>query len=312
MKKKSLLIVSIALITTVSFLFEACKKDDDNFAPTASFTVTPNSGSIETLFVFNASASTDQEDSVDMLQVRWDFDGDGNWDSDWLATKITQVTYSAGGTYSALLEVKDTQGSTGQSSQDVTVSDGGGGVTGTITDPRDDQTYTTIELGNQTWFSENLNYPASGSWCYDDDPVNCETYGRLYNWQLAKNVCPAGWHLPSDNEWKQLEMYLGMSQSEADDIDWRGTDEGKKMKTTAGWANDGNGNNLSGFSGLPGGSRNPYGNYYSKGGEGVWWSATEFSNEAAVGRMLSYEEDGVYRFDSFFKTVGASVRCVKD
>ena len=84
---------------------------------------------------------------------------------------------------------------------------------GTFTDSRDGNTYKWIEIGNQIWMAENLNFHAnSGCWVYDNNPENADTYGRLYNWETARNVCPDGWHLPSDNEWKELEVYLGISQ----------------------------------------------------------------------------------------------------
>ena len=305
------IIVVIGLIAIISLMFQGCEIEDDNFPPTASFTVSPYSGTTETVFVFDATTSTDIEDPIDDLQIRWDFNGDGVWDTDWIFEKYYNIQFIDESNYIAKLEVKDSKGATGQTTESIAVSNGGGGGD-TFTDPRDQQIYATVLIGNQTWFSENLNYTATGSWCYEDDPAYCETYGRLYNWEMALNVCPTGWHLPGDDEWKQLEMYLGMSQSDADDIDWRGTDEGKKMKAISAWFEDGNGSNISGFSGLPGGSRNAFDHYQGKTAEGVWWSATALNAEAAIGRMLSYEEDEVYRFDSFFKTVGVSVRCVKD
>ena len=301
----------IGLMTILSVLFQGCATENDNFPPTASFTVSAYSGNTETIFVFDATGSSDIEDPTEDLLVRWDFNGDGVWDTDWIFEKYYSIQFLDEMTYTVKLEVKDTQGATDQTTQNIEVNNGGGGET-SFKDPRDNQTYAIKQIGDQTWFTENLNYPSNGSWCYDDDPANCETYGRLYDWETAKTACPTGWHLPSDQEWKQLEMYLGMSQGEADADDWRGTDEGKKMKAASGWADDGNGSNSSGFSGLPGGSRNAFGSYHDKGGEGVWWSSASFSAEAAMGRMLSYEYDEVYRFESFFKTVGASVRCVKD
>jgi len=310
MKPKTTTFLIIGLITIITLMFEACVIEEENFAPTASFTVSPDNGSTETVFVFDASASADPEDSGSQLQLRWDFNGDNTWDTDWITEKFYNIQFIDESTYIAKLEVKDTQGATDQTTQTITVNNGSGGST--ISDPRDGRTYTTIVIGSQTWFSENLKYQVRSSWCYNDDPDNCETYGPLYDWETAKNICPTGWHLPSDEEWKQLEMQLGMIQSEADDIDWRGTDEGKKMKTIAGWANEGNGINSSGFSGLPGGFRNAFDTFHGLGAEGVWWSSTEYSTEGAMGRMLGYENDEVYRFETFFKTVGASVRCLKD
>jgi len=79
--------------------------------------------------------------------------------------------------------------------------------------------------------AENLNFdPGKWSAMYDNDPAYADTFGRVYFWKALSSVCPTGWHVPSDDEWKELEMYLGMSQVEADKDGWRGTDEGDKLK----------------------------------------------------------------------------------
>ena len=77
-----------------------------------------------------------------------------------------------------------------------------------MTDARDAQTYQTVTLGEQTWLARDLNYASDDSKCYDDDPANCEIYGRLYDWEASKTACPAGWHLGSDEEWSTLIKYL--------------------------------------------------------------------------------------------------------
>jgi len=140
---------------------------------------------------------------------------------------------------------------------------------GVLTDLRDGQEYKTTEIGEQWWMAENLNfYTSSSSWYYDNDSTtHSETYGRLYTWETAKNVCPAGWHLPDDSEWKDLEMHLGMTQVQADNTGWRGTDQGVQLSI------DGN----SRFEALLAGYRFYTGAFYDLGTSAYFWSSTEAS-----------------------------------
>ena len=96
---------------------------------------------------------------------------------------------------------------------------------GTFTDPGDGKKYKTVRIGTQTWMAENLNYAANGSVCYDNNPKICRRYGRLYAWDSAEEVCPKGWHLPSDEEWQVLVDYAGGDKVAKDPRD------GKKYKT---------------------------------------------------------------------------------
>ena len=188
-------------------------------------------------------------------------------------------------------------------------------TTGEFTDNRDEQVYKCVKIGNQTWMAENLNYETENSYFYDDNPANCNVYGRLYNWDAAMTACPTGWHLPSDGEWKTLEMYLGMSQSQADISGWRGTDEGIQMKSTSSWNNKGNGTNSSGFNALAGGAFNFGGFFIDLGYASYWWSATEDATEEgawlAWDCSLQFGEDKVGRPHED-KTNYFSVRCLKD
>lgn len=177
------------------------------------------------------------------------------------------------------------------------------------TDSRDAQVYNIVTIDSQRWFKENMRYNVSGSMLNPSNPNS--DYGRLYSWQQAQSACPSGWHLPSDDEWKQFERSLGMTQSQSDAEQWRGSNEGSKLKATSGWTNNGNGNNSSGFNALPAGYYNnvTYGNL---GGQGYFWTATSSSTNTAWYRYLSWELTQVYRHYDFDKTYMLSCRCVQD
>jgi len=208
---------------------------------------------------------------------------------------------------------------------------------GTVTDI-DGNVYQTVTIGDQVWMLENLKVThyrngdpipnvtvgwvweglSTGAYCeYDNDIINVATYGRLYNWFAvddSRSIAPEGWHVPTDEEWKQLEMFLGMSQSEADDNGARGTDEGGKLKEvgTTFWDSPNTGaTNESGFSALPGGYRLSVGIFSNMGEAADMWSTTESSSGSALYRYLSSNGSGIYTF-SYYKPAGFSVRCVKD
>lgn len=179
---------------------------------------------------------------------------------------------------------------------------------GSFTDPRDGKVYKTVVIGNQEWMAENLTYaPSSGDYgAYDNDNANAAIYGYLYNWQTALNVCPVGWHLPSDEEWTELTDYLGENT-------------GGKLKATgtiqAGtglWHNPNTGaTNETGFTALPGGGRRSNGTFSHIGAGGHWWSATEYDTDIAWRRYVLYDWSNVLR-SSELKDLGFSVRCVRD
>ena len=103
---------------------------------------------------------------------------------------------------------------------------------GTFTDRRDGELYKWVKIDNQIWMAENLRYASSGSGYYD-----LHEYGRFYNWESAKKACPPEWHLPSDEEWKVLERFLGMTKSEINNESWVERESGKvglKLKSKSG------------------------------------------------------------------------------
>jgi len=175
----------------------------------------------------------------------------------------------------------------------------------TFVDSRDGKTYKKATIGTQTWMAENLNYDVPGvttDVCYGDSADNCAKYGRLYDWPAAKKACPAGWHLPSYDEWMTLVEYAGgwsMART--------------TLKSTTGWNNDGNGTDDYGFSALPGGFYGYEGsNFDAAGDDGYWWSATEINADNARYYYLNHDNVNVYR-DYFDKTSFlSSVRCLQD
>ncbi|MDD3731704.1 MAG: fibrobacter succinogenes major paralogous domain-containing protein, partial [candidate division Zixibacteria bacterium] len=209
---------------------------------------------------------------------------------------------------------------------------------GTVTDI-DGNVYQTITIGTQVWMAENLKVThyregdaiphvtdgttwaglTTGAYCeYNNDVNNVAVYGRLYNWYAvidSRNIAPEGWHVPSDEEWKQLEMYLGMSQADADITDWRGTDEGGKLKETGTihWYSPNTGaNNESGLSALPAGSRLSNGSYTNLRVGTYFQTSTEESiSHYGWTRQLIFSSSQISR-SCLNKRYGFSVRCVKD
>ena len=207
----------------------------------------------------------------------------------------------------------------------------------TVTDI-DGNIYQVVKIGDQWWMKENLKVTHyrnadpilhetdggewtglfMGAYCeYNNDPANVATYGRLYNWTAvndSRSIAPEDFHVPTDEDWKQLEMYLGMSPDRADTTGWRGTDEGGKLKEsgTMHWSVPNEAaTDESGFSALPGGYRGTLGGYYDMGGYAGFWSATEAYTPTAWLRGLSAYDSTVNR-DESDRRVGLSIRCVLD
>jgi len=210
--------------------------------------------------------------------------------------------------------------------------------TGTFTDPGDGRVYRTIKIGHQVWMAENLNVSryrngdpipnvrdeeewgrlSGGAWChYDNETEHEATYGKLYNWYAVsdpRGLAPAGWHIPTDEEWKELEMCLGMRQAEAGYKGWRGKDHGGMLKEpgTLHWKAPNSGaTDESGFTALPGGYRDVDGCFYVLGYSGYWWSASQFAPYFAWYRSLYYTHSKIHRTNSY-EGDGFSVRCLRD
>ncbi len=195
----------------------------------------------------------------------------------------------------------------------------------------DGNTYKTVTIGTQTWMAENLKtakyndgtvipnitdktlWPnlTTGAWAYyNNDAANDAKYGKLYNWYAVsktsngnKNVCPTGWHVPTNAEWTVLTDYLGGESVSGGKMKEVGTTSWNILNTDA--------TNTSLFSALPGGTRLNDGYDEVIGSQGYWWSSTEGLTNSAWCRSLGYGSGGISIFH-FIKENGVSVRCLRD
>ena len=235
-------------------------------------------------------------------------DGTGVCDGDSILWKVENKRFII---QSSLLEIASDYEVSGYK---FTLTDSAGKVTylninesqqkGTFTDSRDGKKYGTVKINDQTWLAENLDYEVEGSECYGNDPANCTKYGRLYDWKTALNICPKGWHLPSDKEWQTLEDFAGNGIA------------GKKLKARSGWNFDnngesGNGTDIYGFSALPGGNGYSGSGFLNAGNRSHWWSSTEGNDTTAFYRIMYNSLAGISRSNDD-KAYLFSVRCIQD
>jgi uncharacterized protein (TIGR02145 family) len=191
-------------------------------------------------------------------------------------------------------------------------------------DIRDAKTYETVIIGGKTWMAQNLNYETvTGSWCYDDNASYCNQYGRLYDWNTAmdgsssstispsgvKGVCPAGWHLPSRQEWGDLAIAAGGT----DAYGVTGT-AATKLKAKSSWNNNGNGTDDYGFTALAAGYRANTGAFSNVGLDGEWWTATQYNADNAFVRNMASSRSDVRETPRMKSSSGhgGSVRCVRN
>ena len=220
----------------------------------------------------------------------------------------------------------------------------------TVTD-YDGNVYHTVTIGTQVWTKENLNVKhylngdpitevkdsvawvtqKTGAWCYNENkPSNGPVYGTLYNWYAAndsRKIAPVGWHLPTDEEWNTLEIFLGMPKATANLDQYRGTKEGNALKepgTTTHWTLDccaghvpNAGTNSSGFAALGSGFRwyfnagAPYRSFSPPTGNAQFWTSTAPNDSTAWLRHLCVYHEDIFRAN-WKKTNGSSIRLIKD
>ena len=247
----------------------------------------------------------------------WNF-GDGS-----SSTEANPLhTYNSAGTYTVELMVSNDYGfDTETKINYITVESGGNSITDI-----DGNVYATIQIGEQKWMVVNLkttkyndgtfieliadnaawenNTTGAYCWLNNDEPQYGETNGALYNWNAVNrgNLCPNGWHVPTNDEWTVLKNYVA--------ADGHSGNEGTALRATFGWPNGGNGTDDYGFTALPGDMRFDNGNF-SDFDFGYWWSSTEYNptNAWFIGLYGNYNP--IYQ-SNYSKQSGYSIRCLKD
>ena len=272
-----------------SYWFNLCENDD--LKATKSLFTVETSG-LQVSF---------KNSSQKALSYFWTF---GNGQTSTLANPV--INYPDVGTYTVTLTATNSIGSN-SSSQTFTVTNS----TNILTDI-DGNSYNTVTLGTNKWMKENLKTTkysngdlipnpnssawsgiTSAAWCYyDNNASNNAVYGKLYNFFVVedtKNVCPTGWHVPTDAEWKALEMYLGMTQIQADAELWRGTNQGSILSGTAslwqaGILKSNAQFGTSGFNAIPAGFRYISGVFGYLGTASFFWTSTVTDGSNSVVR----------------------------
>jgi len=152
------------------------------------------------------------------------------------------------------------------------------------------QEVETIKIGNQVWMSANIDSVVIDSYCFNNDTSNCHKYGRLFNWETALSICPDGFHLPSDDEWKELTDTLGGLNRVGQKLKRGGTSE---------------------FEAPLGGNFNKGLEIFSYSNEhGYFWTSTPFNKKAAWFRQIGEKQTNINR-STVDKEYFFSVRCIK-
>lgn len=335
--KKSLSITAIVFLFSV--LMISCSKDDDNSSDNNNNTPNPPANNAPDV-PSNPVPQDAAIDQALQLTLNWDCsdpDQDPLTYDVYFATGNPPATKVLEGTSNASYSTAQLQYNTTYFWKVIAMDDEGLTTAGPVwqftteeeiivfqcgddfTDPRDGKIYQTAQFGNLCWMKQNLDHgdmiQTSGEqtnnglaekYCYDDDPANCATYGGLYQWnelmQYSKgdDLCPAGWHTATFDDWKDLEMSLGMTAQDAGQFSgWVGTDQGTQLQESTG------------FGALLGGYVSKAGVSTALGFAGRYWTSTEENSYNAYSRELQ-SGNGQVRHDKWDKDLGYYVRCVMD
>lgn len=196
-----------------------------------------------------------------------------------------------------------------------------------LKDKRDGRVYKTVQIGEQRWMAENLRYSLKGSFCYEGKEHNCETYGRLYNWAMSRmlvdfynnksikkikqinkihDICPTGWHIPSNKEWKTMKAFVG-KKGRSDGV-------GISLKSPELWNRELRlpaGSDEFGFNAIPAGERYFIGTFMDIGASAQFWASNELDASGASFWRMTYDSRSLEQvYES--KENAVSVRCIED
>ncbi|MCV6630282.1 MAG: hypothetical protein OIF50_10570 [Flavobacteriaceae bacterium] len=321
MKVKSIVSLSLSTVVLLCVTVVSCTQEElEQFIPTQPELLSPQNNEIDVNktphFSWEPSTDNDGDDSLITYDVYL-------WTNATTETIIAEnltltsinaypnnlISLATGETYFWKVVAEDQQGNEVSSAT----------FTFTITEHPsltfDGQTYTTIKIGNHRWLKQNLNsanHPIGISRCYNEQAENCNTYGRLYDWHAAMNIADQipGWHLATDEEWKDLEKAIGMDPVEADQKGYRGTNQGPQLMIGG---NSGFEARLAGETTIFNqGSNNPVSHSINELGT-FWTATTGLSNLRAFTRTIMHDRTTVNRLDNKYKSYYYfSVRLVMD
>ena len=198
---------------------------------------------------------------------------------------------------------------------------------GSLTDERDGKTYRTVKIGDQEWMAENLNFETDGGICYNDSLENCNKYGRLYTWasamdsvgafsetskgcgydmnckfeEPARGICPSGWHMPSNREWRELIDFVEKDSTVA-----------IVLKSESGWPRQCNGTDAAKFTVLPAGYESQESNFWGKDIAAAFWEGGSSGGVNMINTFYFSYGGKMPILYSLHKYDHASIRCVKD
>lgn len=184
----------------------------------------------------------------------------------------------------------------------------------------DNNNFDTVQIGSQVWMAADLAIPVGNSfyptYIYVDDDGNRDTvehrgYGRLYDFESSQVACPTGWRLPTDEDWKQLEDYLGGPELAGGKLKSTRTKEPGRVGHPGWWLPNEGATNETGFAALPGGYAYRSRRCTYAGGYGGWWSYVDDPSHSVFGRVLYFSSRVLHR-ETLNKGEYHSVRCLRN